>query len=161
MKGFTLIELLVVVLIIGILASVALPQYELVVEKARASEAMVNVRAILDAMQRHDQEFPGDEVTSCTQIADVQLKGGKWGANCNSVTNENCPVEGAQAFATKNFCYTISGENVVVTRLPSIYKISYTKPTNGATPTPAYADEAGVGCNSDNYAPVCKLFTDL
>ena len=52
-RGFTLIELLVVVLIIGILASVAVPQYTKAVEKSRTAGVIQKVKSLQNAVDMY------------------------------------------------------------------------------------------------------------
>ena len=68
-NGFTLLELLVVVLIIGILSSIAIPQYQKAVNKAR-------VASILPVMRRWKDA-----------LADYKLQHGSY---CKKGTDDDC-----------------------------------------------------------------------
>ena len=114
-KGFTLLELLVVVLIIGILAAIALPQYKKAVEKARMAEAVTNVKAIAQAQQRY--YLLNGNYTTCMDFnsLDIEISGE------NSLYGSVCPAK-----QTSNFLYTSSALSTeaniiaIAQRLPAL-----------------------------------------
>ena len=92
-RAFTLIELLVVVLIIGILAAVAVPQYQKAVEKSRITQALTFLNAVYKSYQlcvlQHGENSEDCYLGDPTVLAnmDIELPGEIETAGCASDTS--------------------------------------------------------------------------
>jgi len=130
-KGFSLLELLVVILIIGILAAIALPQYQRATEKAKMAEAVILLKAIAEAQQRYYMVH--NKYLTCTETDQLDIDFGNF-------TNASYPACGGKQ--SDNFIYITSnygGTYIAFAQRKPLYKyyfyITKSKPSRiGCSP---------------------------
>jgi len=140
-KAFTLIELLVVVLIIAILAAIAIPKYQVLVEKTRAVLALTRLKATNDALDRYYLIHGSYPSTAAKwSVLDIEFPG------CNRDGNY-CFEDIWNWYIYPNTGNTLANRNPSSTK----YYILYHRSSNIFSCTVVQGKE-----NSDFYEKVCS-----
>jgi prepilin-type N-terminal cleavage/methylation domain-containing protein len=99
-KGFTLVEVLIVVIIIGILASIGIPQFAASIEKAKGGEA----RAGLGHIQTGEKVYYAENefYTTNTADLDITLTQKYWAFSINTPTSTTYTATATRSGGTHN-----------------------------------------------------------
>ena len=115
-NGFTLVELIVVVMMIGILSSIAIPQFMSSADKAKQKEATGVVAALVKSATAYNTEYGSLPINAgqleeyakfqeCS-ILTVPLVASRGGADCKNATPTKVPPDATQ-FWTSSGHYNV------------------------------------------------------
>lgn len=139
--GFTLVELLIVVIIIGILAGIAIPQFQSAASEAREAAVLQNLTQIRSALElyriQHDESYPDQRLVS--QLVGGTAVDGTPGDECGPYFWDPWPKNPINGSAAVKAVTTMpsgpsGGEGWIYARSDGDFRLNQSGNANSGTP---------------------------